>query len=180
MDSERSGVDSLCGSGGSFRSSGRVVGVDSGGVVVRLVRMEACQGCRVKGGCGVSRLTGESGSASDYYVLTDRAGEYCVGDRVGVEISRGSGFRAVLYAYVYPFLLLLLPVIVMGVAGVSGGLIFLTVLAVLGIYFLLLFRFRSRLESSLSVRLSPSDDGALLEEGYGSGKAFEDRTVGAE
>jgi sigma-E factor negative regulatory protein RseC len=84
---------------------GVVSRINRGSVVVTLDQNIHCESCRAKGACGVSDR------ASKEVEVRDPGGQYKLNDPVEVILARQAGHRAVFWAYVFPFLLVLLTLV---------------------------------------------------------------------
>jgi len=80
---------------------GIVEQVTEGRVRVRIVQTAACSACKAKSMCTASETAVKVVDAEPITPLQ-------VGDRVIIEVSRKLGWKAVLLAFILPFLLLLL------------------------------------------------------------------------
>ncbi len=114
--------------------------------IVQLMQQEECHSCRMKYFCGV---TDEERARFEIPVENLK-----VGDRVTLEISPHVGFKALFWAYLFPFLLILIILIggaLLGIAEQWSGLFSLLVLPP---YFLTLSRYRKQLKSQLNLKVS--------------------------
>lgn len=108
---------------------------------VRISTESACAACHAKGVCGAA-------DQKDKYLdihLGDV--EYHPGESVRVQVARHLGFRAVALGYIYPFLLLMIVLIVlisMGIGELKAGLFALLSLFP---YYLGLYLARKRIET---------------------------------
>ena len=111
---------------------------------VKIDSVSACAGCHAKGVCTAAD------QEEKYLDVPMHGTAYKQGDSVFVQVARHLGFRAVLLGYVYPFLLLMLVLIIMLSAGATelraGSIALLSILP----YYLLLFLFRNRISKSFT------------------------------
>jgi sigma-E factor negative regulatory protein RseC len=85
-----------------IRHSGEVVAVNGDTVRVRIEQASACSACHAKGFCA-------SAEAKEKFIDCDTDGEtYQTGDRVEVMVQERLGMKAVLIAYVLPFVVIIL------------------------------------------------------------------------
>jgi sigma-E factor negative regulatory protein RseC len=82
--------------------SGKVVSVSDTHVFVQVERNSACSGCKNKGACRIGDAKNEIIS-----VKTADANTYSANEVVEVLMRTSLGLKAVLYAYVFPFIFLL-------------------------------------------------------------------------
>ncbi|MEX0987964.1 MAG: SoxR reducing system RseC family protein [Bacteroidales bacterium] len=114
---------------------------------VRINSQSACASCHAKGAC--------SAADQEEKMLTVSTGgmEVHPGEQVKVLIARRTGMRAVAFGYVYPFLLLMLLLIVLTVIGVPELQAGLWSLASLLPYYLSIYLFRESLGNSFTFKL---------------------------
>ena len=121
--------------------------IDGDTAHVKIDSVSACSGCHAKGVCTAAD------QEEKYLDVPLHGAAYKQGDAVFVQVARHLGFRAVLLGYVYPFLLLMLVLIVMLSAGApelrAGSIALLSIVP----YYLLLFLFRNRISKSFTFSL---------------------------
>jgi len=122
--------------------------IEDGIIRVRISSQSACATCHAKGACS-------TGDMEDKYIDVPLYGsEYHEGDQVKVSISRHIGFKAVAIGYIYPFLLVLICLIVLNTAGfdeLHSGLISLGLLVP---YYLIIYLLRTRINKQFSFKLN--------------------------
>ena len=111
---------------------------------VKINSVSACASCHAKGACSAA-------DQEEKYLDVPLHGiPYHKGDAVQVQVEKRLGLRAVALGYVYPFLLLMGVLIAALAAGASelraGTYALLSVIP----YYLVLFLFRKRLESTFT------------------------------
>jgi sigma-E factor negative regulatory protein RseC len=84
---------------------GVVSKINRGSVVVSLDKNIHCDSCKAKGACGVSD------SATKEVEVRDFEGAFKLDDPVEVILAKHAGHRAVFWAYVFPFILMLLTLV---------------------------------------------------------------------
>jgi sigma-E factor negative regulatory protein RseC len=111
---------------------------------VKIDSVSACAGCHAKGVCTAAD------QEQKYLDVPLQGAAYKQGDKDLVQVAGHLGFRAVLLGYVYPFLLLMLVLIILLSAGApelrAGSMALLSILP----YYLLLFLFRKRISKSFT------------------------------
>ena len=128
---------------------GIVDSVENGTVSVRILQSAACAGCQARSLC----RTGES--KEKLIEVTDcDVSEIRTGQRVSVTCSSGQGMLAVLLAFGFPLLLLLVIVTVCGINGISDGVAAISAIAVLFPYYLVLFLCRGKLKKRFRFRIT--------------------------
>jgi sigma-E factor negative regulatory protein RseC len=127
---------------------GTVTHVEKGRVVVQMRVLSACASCEAHGKCGFA-------DAKDKIVEVDTRDwqQYQPGDHVTVIIQSGNGMKAVFIAYVMPGLLLLGSFIGFYLLQIGDGLTALLSLLVVGLYGLILYLLRDKLQKKFTFRL---------------------------
>lgn len=117
-------------------------------VFVRVMQQSACAGCHAKGVCS-------STDTKDHLIESSTKYSLRIGDSVSVSGAKQQGLKAVFWAYVMPFLLILM-VLIIGNIWIKNEVISgLSALAVLVPYFMLLRLFRAKLESKFVFNAFP-------------------------
>lgn len=113
--------------------------------VIQLIQPGACHSCDIKGFCGV-----EDEDRSRFEVSVSGLK---IGDHVNVDISPAHGFKAMFWAYFFPFILMF-TVIAMGTAlGYSEGLLGAAALLLLVPYYVLLAVFKKYLTQQIHLHV---------------------------
>ena len=120
-------------------------------VHVKINSESACSACHAKGVCGAA-------DQEEKFLDVPLSGaSYKTGERVHVQVARRLGFKAVALGYFYPFLLLMAVLILLLFIGVSelkaGGMALLSILP----YYLLLYLFRKRIESTFTFSIKKTN-----------------------
>lgn len=127
---------------------GRVIGVSGDTVDVEIVSESACASCKARSACGMSESENKLVT-----VVTDMAGLYKAGEEVMVSVRRNLGVRAVIYAYVFPFFVMLAVLLVLVECGVSETVSGLAAIGGAGLYYFVLWLLRGRLEREITFNL---------------------------
>ena len=85
-----------------FIHSGVVSQINSRSIIVSLDKNVHCESCSAKGVCGVSD------SASKEVEITDPERSFKLNEPVEVVLKKNLGHKAVFWAYIFPFILMLL------------------------------------------------------------------------
>jgi sigma-E factor negative regulatory protein RseC len=126
---------------------GFISAIRNGKAYVSLVQVSACATCSSKSLCGVGD------AEKRHYEIPVEAQQWRVGDEVMVRVNASTGFKALWFGYILPFLLLLttlITAIAIGLPEQQAGLI---ALAMLIPYYIGLAMFRSALRRSIQVKL---------------------------
>lgn len=118
-------------------------------VVVSVACQSACGDCKVKGLCGMNEAEDREVSVYD-----KDAAKYSVGETVVVGIGTAMGMKAVLWAYIMPFFLMLATLFTtkeLGMTELASG---LTTLGAAAAYFIVLAVFRKKLEKEIVFKIT--------------------------
>ena len=133
-----------------IKHRGTVESIDGTHVKVKIVQSSACASCSVKGFCGSAD---RKEKIIDVY---DAAHPYMPGDAVLVCEEQSMGMRAVVIAFVVPFVILLAVLFMaMRFSGGNELLSALLSLLVLVPYYTLLYLLRNRIRRNFSFTLKP-------------------------
>lgn len=120
---------------------GTVDKVDGQSVYVRIQSASACSSCQIKGACNLSE------SQEKIIEVRNQEGEsHPVGETVDVVMDQSSGTRAVVLAYLIPFLIVLVSLVILLSAGVKEGISALLSIFLLVPYYSILYHFRDKLK----------------------------------
>ena len=122
---------------------GKVIHLEGLDVRVMIESMSACAACHAKGMC---TLSDKEDKIIDIKVSADRAAKLNVGDEVVVAVSQQRGMQAVLLAYILPAIVVILSLILL-LKLLPEPLAILSALAVLGVYYYVLYLFRNKLNA---------------------------------
>lgn len=122
---------------------GKVIHLEGLDVRVMIESMSACAACHAKGMC---TLSDKEDKIIDIKVSAERAAKLNVGDEVMVAVSQQRGMQAVLLAYILPAIVVILSLILL-LKLLPEPIAILSALAVLGIYYYVLYLFRNKLNA---------------------------------
>ena len=128
-----------------IRHAGVVDGIQNGCVQVRILQSSACSACKVAAHCNASET-----KEKVVEVLDADTASYHVGDRVMVVADSSVGFRASLYGYLLPLVIMVVTLVVVLQLTHSEGVAALSALGVLVPYYLCLYFLKHRLRQKLS------------------------------
>ena len=133
---------------GNLEHKGIVLSIKGERIDVSILSESACATCKVKSACGMSETEEKVVS-----IFTHDAPAYRVGEQVVVSVTRNMGLRAVFLAYVVPFLVLLVSLLVLLEAGLSEAAAGLISLGVLALYYIVLWLMRRRIEREINFNI---------------------------
>lgn len=131
-----------------IKHAGVVDGVEGECVRVRILQSSACSACKVAAHCNASET-----KEKIIDVMDADASHYQKGDQVMVVADTAVGFRASLYGYLLPLILMVVTLVGVLAATHSEGLAALSALGILMPYYVLLFLMRNKLRNRLSFSL---------------------------
>jgi len=127
-----------------IRHAGVVDQIEDGCVRVRILQSSACSGCKVASHCNAAETKEKM-----VEVMDADAGGYRVGDHVMVVTDAAVGFRASLYGYLLPLLVMVATLVAVVAISGSEGTAALSALGILIPYYIILYLFRNKLKSKL-------------------------------
>lgn len=130
-----------------IKHTGFITSVSDQVIEASVVVSSACSGCHASGACGVSD------SSSRTITIEQFQGSYKVGDFVNIVGAQSIGMSAVLFAYVLPFIAVLITLIVslqLGASDLKAGVFSLLVLPP---YYLIIYLFKGRFEKKYTFRI---------------------------
>lgn len=133
-----------------IKHNGVVDGVEEGCVRVRIFQSSACSACKVAEHCNAS----ETKEKIIEVQVTD-AVKYQLGDSVVVVADTAVGFRASLYGYLLPLLLMVVALVAVLKITRSEGYAAVSALGILIPYYIGLYLLRNKLRNKLSFSLEP-------------------------
>ncbi len=128
-----------------IKHAGVVDGVEGECVRVRILQSSACSACKVAAHCNASET-----KEKIIDVMDADASHYQKGDQVMVVADTAVGFRASLYGYLLPLILMVVTLVGVLAATHSEGLAAVSALGILIPYYFLLFLMRNKLRNRLS------------------------------
>ena len=131
-----------------IKHAGVVDAVEEGCVRVRILQSSACSACKMAAHCNASET-----KEKIIDVMDADASHYQKGDQVMVVADTAVGFRASLYGYLLPLILMVVTLVGVLAATHSEGLAAVSALGILIPYYVLLFLMRNKLRNRLSFTL---------------------------
>lgn len=133
-----------------IKHSGEVIRVEGNKVYVRMIVDSACSGCHARAVCGV-----DESKDKVVEVVTMSANEYSVGDNVDVALRQKSmGTISVLLAYVVPFFILTLLLVVVLAMGGSEHVAAFGALAGVALYYVGLWTLRDKVKNKIEFTIT--------------------------
>jgi len=132
----------------NIQHPGIIESVGEDKVQVTILSQSACSSCHSKGMCSVSEMENK---IVDVTKTPDF--NYKVGDEVIVYMKKSLGSKAVLYGYLYPFLLVLISLILMLILTSNEGISGLTAILLLVPYYFILSKFKDKLSTTFEFKI---------------------------
>lgn len=120
--------------------SGKIVEITPQQMVVEIVSESACSSCHASALCGMAEIKHKK------IELPAQVG-YSIGEEVWVNLKKTMGMKAVWLAYVLPLLVLIAGVLLFSALGMAELLCGLASLALVALYYLIIFLFRNKLKN---------------------------------
>jgi len=132
----------------SISHPGIIEGIDKKTIRVKILSQSACASCNMKGACNMSEMQEKIVEVDNNYPP-----KYKDGDQVSLIMEKSMGAKAVLLAYVLPFLVVLIALIVLTSVLESEGLAGITSLALVAPYYVILYLQRDKLKKTFHFRI---------------------------
>lgn len=131
-----------------IKHSGIVDHVENHCVAVRILQSSACSGCKVAAHCNASETKEKMIEVSD-----SQADAYRPGDHVVVTADASVGFRASLYGYLLPLVMMVIALVAVLSITRSEGAAALSALGILIPYYIGLYLLRGKIKNKLQFEI---------------------------
>jgi sigma-E factor negative regulatory protein RseC len=133
-----------------IKHDGIVIAVNGDGTVrVRIVQTSACASCKAKAMCASAESSQKELTA--FTVQEFSGSEVKVGDEVIVMVQQKMGWKAVLLAYILPFVVMMSVVAIgNGLLGIREEVIGTIALCAMGVYYIVLGFFKDKIQKDFS------------------------------
>lgn len=121
-----------------MKHSGAISKITNSTITVSLEANINCEGCKAKAACGVSESSSKEIEIENPNQLEQTKERFTLNEEVAVEMQEELGLKAVFWAYLFPFILLV-SVLVLASLFFSEGQAGLIALSVLVPYYVLLY-----------------------------------------
>lgn len=133
-----------------IKHEGVVTVTDEGNPTVKILSKSACAACHAKGVCGLADMQEKVIEVENTRHLDLKAG-----DKVNVTMRTSLGVKAVLWGYLYPFLLVFVVLFTLLLTTGREGLSALVALATLVPYYIVLSQMKPRFKKRFQFELEP-------------------------
>ncbi|WP_163712066.1 SoxR reducing system RseC family protein [Mangrovibacterium lignilyticum] len=134
---------------GEITHTGIIKKLSEKGIIVGIINESACASCHAQGSCTAADMKDKEVEIHHF------EGNYSVGQQVTVIGKTSQGFKALLWGYLMPFILLLTVLIITTSLNISEGIGGLLALAILVPYYFILFLFRNRMKKTFEFEIKP-------------------------
>jgi positive regulator of sigma E activity len=135
----------------AIEHKGFIERINGNSIYVKILSQPACDVCNARGACSVSEIQHKE------VEVMDISGKYKKGEVVDVVMSQVQGYKALLIAYVYPFILVFLTLLVTTLLGLNELNAGLFSLAILPPYYLIIFILRNKIKRIFVFSIRKSD-----------------------
>ena len=128
-----------------IKHDGIVIAVNVDGTVrVRIVQTSACASCKAKAMCA-------SAESKEKEIVAIGDGLLAIGDEAEVMVQQKMGWKAVLLAYMLPFVVMMTVVAIgNGLLGIREEVIGTAALCAMGVYYIVLGFFKDKIQKDFS------------------------------
>ena len=131
-----------------IRHRGVIFNISGRRIDVAVKPEEACGSCKAKSVCAI----GNEGERI-VSVMSDISSAFEVGEEVEVSTAKAMGVKAVVYAYIIPFFIMLVLLLGLLEFGASETVAGLSALGAVAIYYIVLAFFRKKIEKTIIFKI---------------------------
>jgi sigma-E factor negative regulatory protein RseC len=128
--------------------TGRISAVGQDLIRVQVLAESACSSCHAKGSCSVGEV-----EEKEVNIPVQNGHSFAVGDMVTVVLDESKGVHAILLAYVFPFLVIFISLLIASMFTDNQGLAGLIALGMLIPYYFLLYLIRGYIHRKFDFRI---------------------------
>ncbi len=132
----------------NIQHQGHISRIEGKSVFVTIISHSACASCTIKGVCNTGEMENKI-----IEVKNAETEKYQIGQQVNIYMAKSLGTKAVFLGYFFPFLVLLISLILLTYFLDSEGLAGLISLLILIPYYFVLYFFREKLGNTFEFRL---------------------------
>ena len=127
---------------------GEIERIDGEKLYVNILSKSACSSCHAKGACSVSDMENKI-----VEIWKDADEDYQIGQEVTVFMKKSLGPKAVYFGYLYPFIVVLVSLIVLISVTGHEGISALISLALLAPYYLVLYKLKDKMSKTFEFKI---------------------------
>jgi len=130
-----------------IQHQGIVQGIKNNHLEVMIISESACSSCKSKKVCSISEI-------KEKLIYIDNIdNSYRIGDKVTVFLEEKMGAYAVIFAYLFPFIVMVLSLFIGYYNNASEPIMGISVFASLSLYFGLVYLFRSKIGKKITFKV---------------------------
>ena len=122
--------------------------INKGIARVNITSYSACASCQSKGACGMTE------TAEKHIDVAINPNDFHKGELVNILMAKSLGLRATLLAYVLPFLIVIIALIILTSSGLNEAISGLIAILALALYFFLLHLNKDKLQKTFQFTLN--------------------------
>jgi sigma-E factor negative regulatory protein RseC len=123
---------------------GTILDIKNGKVTVNILNVSACAACHAKGACSMSDMEDKLIDVVDY------SNKFEIGEKVNISYRESLGWLAMLIAYVLPFVLVLITLVIASAISKNELISGVSALAILLPYYIVLSFFKGHFKKTFS------------------------------
>ncbi len=123
---------------------GTILKIDNEHITVGVVNVSACAGCHAKGACSMADMKEKTVDVIDY------SNQFSVGEKVNLKYQESLGWFALMIAYVIPFIVVIITLVVALTITADELISGLIALAILVPYYVVLSFYKKKLKKTFS------------------------------
>lgn len=131
----------------SIEHSGIIEKIDNEGILVKIVSQSACASCHAKGYCSTSDQEEKE------VLIKNFNGHYFIGEKVNVLLERSQGMKAIMIGYVFPFLLVLVFLLILSSMDIGELKVGIISVSSLIPYYFTIFLLKDKINNKFSFSL---------------------------
>jgi len=137
----------MAGTSNTIRHEAFIHNLDEENYFVRVIVKSACSACHAKTACSISEIS------EKIIEVKRKDNRFKTGDKVVISMKSSLGFKALFLGYILPFILLVSSLIFAISAIHNEGIAAMISLAIVGIYYTILYYFRESIKKIFTYQL---------------------------
>lgn len=133
-----------------IEQKGIIEDISASRIKIKVQPISVCNSCQTKSLCNIK------GNQDNIIELTDKSGDFSVGDMVNILIKRSSGYFALFLGYLLPLIIVLVFVILFLSLGFKEVIAGTGSILILAPYYIILYSIRNNIRRRFKITLSKS------------------------
>jgi sigma-E factor negative regulatory protein RseC len=130
---------------------GKIDSITGNKIKVHFLNVSACASCHAKGVCTASDMENKE------IEVYDTSGKFEEGEEVNILLQQSLGFRALLFGYVIPFILVLVALFIINAFTSNEVIIGVGAIGILVPYYLIIYYLKDRFEKVFSFNIQKQE-----------------------